>query len=172
MRRSITIFAALLAVTVLVLPARAAEQAMAQMHGLKGESLGTLRLSQTPAGVLIRGELSGLPAGSHAFHIHGTGKCEPPFASAGGHFNPTHHAHGFESAMGGHAGDMPNVTVPAAGKATIETVNDRVTLADGKPNSLLGGQGTAFVVHAGADDYHSDPAGNAGGRIACGVIAP
>jgi superoxide dismutase, Cu-Zn family len=165
------LFAAL-AVATLAPSATAAEHATAKVVGGNGQPLGTLALAQTAGGVLIRGALSGLPPGSHAFHIHAVGKCEPPFASAGGHFNPAHRSHGFESAEGGHAGDMPNIHVPASGCVTVETVNDRVTLADGKPNSLMGGAGTALVIHAGADDYRSDPAGNAGGRIACGVIAP
>ncbi len=155
----------------LALPARAADQASARMIGADGHSLGTLALLQTPAGVLIRGTLKGLSPGEHAFHVHGTGKCEPPFASAGGHFNPANQHHGFLSDSGGHAGDMPNLHVPASGEIAVETVNDRVTLEGGKPNSLMGGTGTALVIHAGADDYKSDPAGNAGGRVGCGVIA-
>ncbi len=166
------LFAALAAAALLAAPsARAADAASAKMIGADGKPLGTLSLAQTAGGVLIRGELKGLPSGTHAFHIHAVGKCEPPFASAGGHFNPTHRPHGFETPAGGHAGDMPNLHVPASGDVTVETINDRVTLANGKPNSLFGGAGTAFVIHAGSDDYKSDPAGNAGSRIACGVIA-
>ncbi len=164
--------AATLVAVAFALPARAADHATARMIGANGQTLGTLELLQTPAGVLISGTLKGLAPGAHAFHVHAVGKCEPPFTSAGGHFNPAHHHHGFESEGGGHAGDMANLNVPATGEVTVETVNDRVTLADGRPNSLLGGQGTAFVIHAGADDYKSDPAGNAGGRVACGVITP
>jgi superoxide dismutase, Cu-Zn family len=163
------------AVSILALaaaPAQAADRATAALKGLQGQAIGTLALTETAGGVLIQGELAGLSPGPHAFHIHGAGMCTPPFATAGGHFNPALRHHGFMSDAGGHAGDMPNLNVPASGRIAVEVVNDRVTLADGKPNSLIGGAGTAFVVHAGADDYKSDPAGNAGGRVACGVIAP
>jgi len=114
--------------------------------------------------------VKGLPAGEHAFHIHAVGKCEPPFDSAGGHFNPAQHKHGIMAGEG-HAGDMPNLFVPASGELTVEILNTNVTLAKGKPNSLFDADGSAVVIHAGPDDYKSDPAGNAGGRIACGVVS-
>ena len=112
--------------------------------------------------------LTGL-AGEHAFHIHAVGKCEPPFTTAGGHFNPAQHKHGFMSGEG-HAGDMPNLHVPEGGALSIEVLNRDVTLAKGKPNSVFDADGSAIVIHAKADDYKSDPAGNAGDRIACGVV--
>jgi Cu-Zn family superoxide dismutase len=114
--------------------------------------------------------LKGLPPGDHAFHVHAVGKCEPPFTSAGGHFNPGNKKHGIEAAEGYHAGDMPNLDVPSSGAINAEVLNTSITLEKGKPNSVFHDGGTAIVVHAGKDDYKSDPAGNAGGRIACGVI--
>jgi Cu-Zn family superoxide dismutase len=118
---------------------------------------------------VLRVSLKGLPAGERAFHIHAVGKCEAPFETAGGHFNPGNHKHG-KLAGEGHAGDMPNLTIPQNGQLQVEIVNTAVTLDKGKPNSVFQPAGTAIVIHAGTDDYASDPAGNAGDRIACGVI--
>jgi Cu-Zn family superoxide dismutase len=120
--------------------------------------------------VLIALSVKGLPPGERAFHIHGVGKCEAPFTSAGPHFNPAGKKHGLLAADGHHAGDLPNLHVPASGELVVEVLNANVTLEKDKPNSLFGPQGTALVVHAGRDDYKTDPAGDAGGRIACGLV--
>jgi len=146
-----------------------ADQARAVLKDAKGKDVGTVDLMQTKAGVLLRLSVNGLPPGEHAFHIHETGKCDPPFTSAGGHFNPGKHKHGIESGEG-HAGDMPNLHVPQNGQLMVEVLNTAVSLDKGKPNSVFHPSGTAVVIHAGKDDYRSDPAGNAGDRIACGVI--
>ena len=148
----------------------AAQSAKATLKNAEGKEVGAATLTQTPAGVLIRLSVKGLPPGERAFHVHGVGKCEPPFTSAGPHFNPAGKKHGLLAADGHHAGDLPNLHVPAGGELTIEVLNAAVTLEKGKANSLLGAQGTALVIHAGKDDYKSDPAGDAGGRIACGLI--
>ena len=148
----------------------AAQSAKATLKNAEGKEVGSAALTQTPAGVLIRLSIKGLPAGERAFHIHGVGKCEPPFTSAGGHFNPGGKKHGMMAAEGHHAGDLPNLHVPAGGELIVEVLNPAVTLEKGKANSLFGPQGTALVIHAGKDDYKTDPTGDAGGRIACGVV--
>ena len=150
--------------------AHAADQAHATMMNADGESVGAVTLTQTPSGVLIQAELARLPAGWHAFHIHETGKCEPPFKSAGGHFAPAGHAHGIRSEDGMHAGDLPNVFVPESGELKFDASAKQVTLAEGEANSLFDDDGSAIMMHSGADDYQTDPAGDAGDRIACGVI--
>jgi len=136
-----------------------------------GKDAGTVDLTQTPHGVLLKLSLKGIPAGEHAFHVHAVGKCEPPFTSAGGHFNPGGKKHGMAAADGPHAGDMPNLYVPASGELVVEIANPAISLAKGQPNSVFDADGSAIIVHAGLDDYKTDPTGNAGDRIACGVIA-
>jgi superoxide dismutase, Cu-Zn family len=107
-----------------------------------------------------------LPAGDHAFHIHAVGKCvAPDFKSAGGHYNPEEDQHGIMNEAGPHAGDMPNIHVPESGQLHIEVLNQMVSL-----DGLFDEDGSAIVIHEGPDDYTSDPAGDAGSRISCGVI--
>jgi len=163
-----TASAAALLATSLALPA-AAQSAKAALKDKSGKSVGAAELSQTPAGVLLKLSLKGVPAGEHAFHIHAVGKCEPPFESAGPHFNPGNKHHGILAGEG-HAGDMPNLHIPASGELQVEVVNAPISLEKGKPNSVFDAGGAAVVLHGGKDDYKSDPAGNAGDRIACGVI--
>lgn len=160
--------AAILA-TATALPA-AAQTASAPLKNAEGKEVGSANLTQTPHGVLIIVSVKGLPPGEHALHVHAVGKCEPPFTSAGGHFNPAGHKHGMMAAEGQHAGDMPNLHIPQSGDLTVEVVNDAVTLDKGRPNSVFDSDGSAIVIHAGSDDYKTDPTGDAGGRIACGVI--
>jgi Cu-Zn family superoxide dismutase len=149
---------------------KAATTAKADLTNSKGEKVGTANLKETPKGVSLSLEVSNLPPGVHGFHIHAVGKCEPPdFKSAGSHFNPEGKKHGWENPEGHHAGDLQNLTVDAEGKAKVKLVVTGVTLGDG-PNSLFQPQGTAIVIHADPDDMKTDPAGNAGARIACGVI--
>jgi superoxide dismutase, Cu-Zn family len=136
----------------------------------KGNSVGMAMISAASGGgISIALDLKGLPPGAHAIHVHAVAKCEPPFTSAGGHFNPGGKQHGMENPAGHHAGDMPNITVGADGTLRTTITNANVTLADG-PNSVYTNGGTALVIHAAADDMKTDPSGNAGDRIACGVI--
>ena len=147
-----------------------AQVAKATMKDANGKEVGQVALVQTPQGVLVKLSLKGAVPGEHAFHVHAVGKCEPPFTSAGGHFNPAARKHGLEAAEGAHAGDMPNLHIPGSGELVIEIANPMISLAKGAPNSVFDADGSALVIHAGADDYKSDPTGNAGDRIACGVI--
>jgi Cu-Zn family superoxide dismutase len=144
--------------------------AKADLVNPDGKGVGSVSLEQTPNGVLLTAKLKNLPAGAHAFHVHAVGKCEPPFKSAKGHYNPGNKKHGILTDGGLHAGDMPNVHVPASGALTIEVLNPNITLAKGKPNSVFDADGSAIVMHMKGDDYKSQPSGAAGGRIACGVI--
>lgn len=142
------------------------------MINTKGETIGEARLEQKPDGVKINLDASKLPQGIHGFHIHENGSCDTPdFESAGGHFNPTNAKHGFDTPGGPHAGDLPNIQVKAYGNVSTSVLAEMVTLERGKENSLLKEGGTALIIHSRADDYKSQPAGNAGERIACGVIA-
>lgn len=141
--------------------------AYADVQDAAGQQLGRLTLTPTSTGVRVTGTLQGLPPGTHAVHLHAVGQCVAPFTSAGPHFNPENVPHGLASAQGGHAGDLPNVTVGPDGRAVV-AVTGRAHL-DGA-NALLDADGAAVVVHAAADDNVTDPAGNAGARIACGVI--
>jgi Cu-Zn family superoxide dismutase len=145
-----------------------AQDAVAELIDGKANPVGTAQLNQLEQGVQIVLAVSGLPAGEHALHLHETGTCEPPFESAGGHFNPTGAAHGWDSAEGPHAGDLPNIYV-GEGELQIEYLTDKVSLDDGE-TSLFDDDGSAIVIHQGLDDYQTDPAGDAGDRVACGVI--
>jgi superoxide dismutase, Cu-Zn family len=164
-----TLTAALSILALTSLPV-AAQNANAVLKSADGKDVGSAELTQAPAGVLIKLSVKGLPAGEHAFHVHGVGKCELPFTTAGGHFNPGGKKHGIMAAEGHHAGDMPNLNIPTSGEIVIEVVNAAITLEKGKPNSVFGTDGTALIIHAGKDDYKTDPTGDAGGRIACGII--
>jgi Cu-Zn family superoxide dismutase len=148
-----------------------ADTVQTMLKDTSGTNVGVATLTDTPHGVLISVDFAGMTPGEHAFHIHEVGKCEPPFKSAGEHLNPTHKAHGFASGEGYHAGDLPNIVIPESGKAKIEAFAANVRLRSGAVK-LFDSDGSALVVHAGVDDYRSQPAGAAGERIACGVLEP
>lgn len=152
----------------------AAQPARAVFINEQGTEIGTATLTQEGDAVRIVVDLAFLQAGQRGFHIHEVGSCEAPdFSSAGAHFNPTNAAHGFDNPDGPHAGDLRNLEVETDdGTARATLTNNMVTLVPGQPNSLLDADGSALVVHAEADDYTSQPAGNSGPRIACGVIVP
>lgn len=164
--------ATFLAALSLLLPsaALAAGPAHAVLKDAQGREVGTATFTEEKGGVELAVESRALPPGTHGIHVHAAGKCEgPEFKSAGPHFNPDHKQHGLANPAGHHGGDLPNLVVNAEGHGQLEATLTGATLAPG-PRSLLGGEGTALVVHAGPDDDKTDPAGNSGARIACGVI--
>lgn len=144
------------------------------MTNQSGEELGTIQLSETNAGVLLTLDLSGLkPNGEQAIHFHETGKCEAPFKTAGGHYNPTNSAHGMKHPEGEHAGDMPNLMPDKNGNIKTQILNRKVTLAAESTEdlaTLYDEDGSAIIIHEGADDHMSQPSGAAGARIACGLV--
>ncbi|MEY4849922.1 superoxide dismutase family protein [Sandarakinorhabdus limnophila] len=136
----------------------------------EGNSLGEVELLQMAEGVQLIATVKGLPAGQYAMHLHGVGRCVgPDFTSAGPHFNPAGKQHGRDNPMGAHAGDLPNLAVTEKGVGEMNLMLPGLRLADGD-TPLLDADGAAVVLHAKADDYRSDPAGNAGTRIACGEV--
>lgn len=150
--------------------AQSAQTANAIFIDLQAKTVGKAELSQTPNGVLIKVEVHGLPPGEHAFHIHEKGVCDPAtkFASAGGHY-AMGKKHGYKTEGGPHPGDMPNQFAAPDGTLRAEAIDPMVTLGSGD-GTLFGPGGTALVIHAKADDYMSQPAGDAGDRIACAII--
>jgi Cu-Zn family superoxide dismutase len=172
MKPLVTLFAAG-ALTLIVAssaPAQSAGQASAELKDAKGKRVGTARFREARGGVVVSAQVSGLSPGLHAIHVHAVGQCDAPaFTSAGGHFNPAQKKHGLKSPEGPHAGDMPNMYVGQDGLGRFEVLTDHFTLKAGE-RSLFDADGSALIIHAGVDDYTTDPTGNAGDRVACGVI--
>ncbi len=151
-------------------PSPRGSTAYAELQTSSGQPAGRATITSTGDGIFISAQLRNLPQGMHAIHLHAVGRCDGPgFESAGGHINHGETTHGFLSATGEHDGDLPNINVRSDGTAVADLYTTKVII-DGGANALLDGDGSSIVVHSGIDDYRTDPAGNSGPRIACGVI--
>jgi Cu-Zn family superoxide dismutase len=149
---------------------RPAPTASANLVDAQGRSVGQAYLQQAPHGILLKLDLKNTTPGIHGLHIHDVGRCErPSFESAGGHFNPSNRQHGLLNPRGPHAGDLPNIEVPTTTQLSVEYFLADVTIEPG-PRSLSDNNGSSIVIHAGKDDYATDPAGESGDRLACGPI--
>ena len=151
-------------------PASSGVSAAIALRDPGGRLLANASVAEETGGVRLRVEAAGLVAGTYAVHLHQTGACDPPdFQSAGPHWNPAGRQHGRLNPMGPHLGDLPNLTVGAGG-GSLEFLIAGASLDRGS-RGLSDEDGTALVVHTGADDYRTDPSGNSGARLACGVVA-
>lgn len=147
-------------------------RATADIKDKDGKTIGRANFRQQSDGVLVRLEVTGLKPGLHAVHVHAIGKCDPPgFTSAGGHFNPADRKHGLNTAAGAHAGDLPNMLVGKNGSGAFSVKTDGISLRPGAA-SVFDSDGSALIIHAGVDDHVTDPTGNAGDRVGCGLIVP
>lgn len=171
-KTSLSISAALLAVSACATAGGAPKvtPASAELRDAQGNARGEAKVSQVADGVRIMLKASGLPAGTYGTHLHTVGRCEAPdFASAGPHWNPNKKEHGRDNPQGMHEGDLPNLTIAANGKGKLDIVIKGVSLRDGE-QALLDPNGAAIIIHSAADDYRTDPSGNSGARVACGVF--
>jgi Cu-Zn family superoxide dismutase len=146
-----------------------AVRATATINDIANTTIGNATFSDTPAGLLVAISVTGLGIGPHGAHLHAVGSCVTPlFTSAGPHFNPGNRQHGFRNPAGYHAGDLPNIISPAAGAHRVQFLVENVKLTG--RGGLIDDDGASIVIHTADDDHLSDPAGNSGGRYACGVI--
>lgn len=142
----------------------------AELRDVAGRSIGTATLTQVGDAVRLSVQAMNLSSGAHGIHIHQIGSCLPPdFTSAGPHWNPTNRLHGKDNPAGMHHGDLPNILIGADGRGSMEYTIPAASVAEGE-RPVLDADGASLVVHAMADDYRTDPSGNSGGRIACGVF--
>jgi Cu-Zn family superoxide dismutase len=148
-------------------PLAAGRVATAALMTAAGKQVGTVTVREVEGGLSVAVDARDLTPGMHGAHLHTIGKCEgPDFASAGGHWNPTNMKHGSMNPQGPHEGDMPNLMIGADGRGTLTA-----RLAGGSFDALMDADGAAMVIHAAADDLKTDPSGNSGARLACGVLA-
>ena len=169
-RAHLLVFSGMVCLLLHTASASAQPQARAEIKNTAGTSIGSATLRASKEGVVITVNVKELPPGLHAVHLHAVGKCEgPAFTSAGPHVNPLNKHHGLKNPDGPHAGDLPDMYVQKNGVGRYEVLADSVTL-DAAETSLFDADGTALIIHATADDNLTDPAGNAGDRIACGVM--
>ena len=148
-------------------PPAAGRVATATLSTAAGKDIGKVTIREVEGGLTVSVDVRDLPPGMHGAHLHTVGKCEgPDFASAGGHWNPTNMKHGSMNPQGPHEGDMPNLMIGADGRGELTT-----RLAGATFDSLMDADGAAMVIHAAADDLKTDPSGNSGARVACGVLA-
>lgn len=147
-------------------PVAGGASAVAPLRTAAGADAGRATATEVAGGLRVTVDVRGLPPGTHGAHIHTTGRCDAPgFETAGGHWNPTNMKHGSMNPQGPHHGDVPNLIIDSGGRGTVAATIPGATMA-----GLLDADGAAFVVHAGPDDLKTDPSGNSGGRIACGVF--
>lgn len=169
--RTVASLALLCAAALAAQPALArGESAVAELRNQAGHVVGSVKLTQQGNDVVLKGKVRGLPAGEHAFHIHEKGQCEAPFTSAGGHYNPHKKEHGHDNPHGAHVGDLRNIQVKNEGYAVFEQTLPATRLFAKEGPAILDQDGASVVIHEKADDYKTDPAGNAGARLVCGVI--
>jgi len=142
----------------------------AVLVGADGRPRGTVSVVQVHGGVSLSVQAENMPPGVHGAHVHAVGRCDrPDFASAGPHWNPTNRLHGRENPAGAHMGDIPNITIGADGRGTLQYEIQGAWIRRGA-TPMLDADGAAFVIHANADDHRTDPSGNSGGRVACAVL--
>ena len=151
--------------------ARAADMAGGEIINVNNEAIGKVTFEQTPSGVLIFVEVTGLPPGPHGIHLHSVGACTPDFKASKGHINPGEVMHGLRNPDGPDNGDLPNLFVSAEGTAMAEFFTTRVSVVTGDMPALLDEDGSAVVIHENRDDHMTQPIGGAGGRIACAIIS-
>ena len=167
---NLIVFSGILCLLIPMSSAYAQHQARADIKNAAGNSIGSASLREIKEGVVITVHVKTLPLGLHTMHLHAVGKCEgPAFTSAGPHFNPMNTHHGLQNPAGPHAGDLPDMYVPKNGVGRYEVLADSVTL-DSEETSIFDADGTTLIIHATADDNITEPAGNSGDRIACGVL--